>query len=76
MPKYSKTRKINLSNYGGPKFETIDLTVLECDSAEQADAEITKWAREVVSGFLRPKPTPTSTPIEPDIEVKQEDIPF
>ncbi len=53
--KYSKTRKLNLSLYGGPRFETIDLCVEGCSSQEEADRAITNWCREEVQK-LRPKP--------------------
>ncbi len=69
--KYSKTRKLNLSMYGGPSYETVDLVVEGCESPEQADEQIAAWAKNETAKYKK------STPYEePDIEVDKESLPF
>lgn len=48
--KYSISRKINLGKFGIP-FESIDLTVEDCASWEEAEKEITAEHQKLINLF-------------------------
>ena len=51
--KYAITRKLNLGRFGF-QYETIDISVSDCDSWEQAEKEIQIEKERIINLFTEP----------------------
>ena len=47
------SRKINLKNYGGEQFETIDIWVEDERSLEEIKKEVDDFAKKVIKGITK-----------------------